>query len=76
MVPVSASERLSEARDALHRLSVGGSVVEVRDQSGESIRYFPTTMRALERYIATLEREVAGRRPPLSIHFRTSKGIS
>jgi hypothetical protein len=60
----------------LHRLSIGESVVEVRDQSGESIRYFPTTMKALERYIASLEREVAGRRPILSIHFRTSKGIS
>lgn len=76
MAAVSASERLSEARDALHRLSIGESVVEVRDQSGESIRYFPTTMKALERYIASLEREVAGRRPIQSIHFRTSKGIS
>ncbi|WP_367276263.1 gpW family head-tail joining protein [uncultured Erythrobacter sp.] len=76
MATVSASERLCEARDALHRLSIGESVVEVRDQTGESIRYFPTTMRALERYIAALEREVAGRQPIRSILFRTSKGIS
>lgn len=76
MATVSASERLSEAREALHRLSLGDQVVEVRDQSGESIRYFPTTQKALERYIASLEREVAGRQRPLSIHFRTSKGIS
>lgn len=75
MPAVSVAERLSEARDALHRLNIGEQVVEVRDQSGESIRYGQSGIRALERYIAALEREVAGRRRILSVQFKTSKGI-
>lgn len=75
MAAVSASDRLNEARVALHRLNIGESVVEVRDATGESIRYNTSGVRSLERYIAALEREVAGRQPILSIHFQTSKGI-
>lgn len=71
----SVAERLSEARLALHRLNTGESVVEVRDQSGETIRYAQSSVRALERYIASLEREAEGRRPPLTLRFSTSKGV-
>lgn len=75
MALVPAAERLIEAREALHRLNTGALVVEVRDQSGESIRYQVSGIKALERYIASLEREVAGKPTIKTIHFRTSKGL-
>ena len=69
------NERLTEAQDALHRLNIGESVVEVHDRNGEAIRYRPSDVKALERYIVALEREVAGESPVHTLLFSTSKGI-
>lgn len=49
------AQLLAEAKDAYHRLMLGESVVEVRDQSGESIRYQAATASKLLAYIRTME---------------------
>lgn len=43
-----------EATAAYHRLMLGESVVEVRDQSGESIRYQAASADRLKKYIEEL----------------------
>ena len=48
-------QRLVEARDALHRISIGQSLVEVRDQNGELVRYSPASAQKLRMYISELE---------------------
>jgi hypothetical protein len=48
-------ELLTEAKAAYHRLMLGESVVEVRDQSGESIRYQAATASRLLAYIRQME---------------------
>lgn len=59
--------RLAEARDALHRLSTGVSVVAV-DAEGHRVEYTPARRGDLVRYIRELEAEcgtpaVTRRRP-------------
>ena len=51
----TTAEMLAEAKDAYHRLMLGESVVEVRDQSGESIRYQAATASRLLSYIRTMD---------------------
>jgi hypothetical protein len=51
----TTAELLAEAKAAYHRLMLGESVVEVRDQSGESIRYQAATVSRLLAYIRTME---------------------
>lgn len=48
-------ELLTEAKDAYHRLMLGESVVEVRDQSGESIRYQAASAGRLLAYIRQMD---------------------
>lgn len=48
-------ELLEEAKTAYHRLMLGESVVEVRDQSGESIRYQAATASKLLSYIRQMD---------------------
>lgn len=48
-------EMLTEAKNAYHRLMLGESVVEVRDQSGESIRYQAATASKLLAYIRQMD---------------------
>jgi hypothetical protein len=64
-VPTLA-ERLVEAENAYHQLVIGGQPVEIRDSSGESIRYTMANGSRLRAYIEELKREIAGqaRRPP------------
>lgn len=49
------TQYLSEARAALHALQIGQGVVEVRDSSGETVRFTPANASRLRAYIAELE---------------------
>ncbi|MCL2829411.1 MAG: gpW family protein [Betaproteobacteria bacterium] len=51
--------RLTEAREALHRLTLGEQVVkvEVNGAPGRSVTYTPASIESLKRYIAELELE-------------------
>lgn len=49
---------LQEAELAYHRMMVGGGVVEIKDQNGESVRYSQTTSRQLLIYINGLKRQL------------------
>lgn len=51
--------RLKEARNALHQLMIGRSVVEVTDQNGEKLRYTAANRTDLKQYVAELEAELA-----------------
>lgn len=71
-MPLTASERLSEARAAYHELMTGQSAVEVRDATGESVRFARAEASRLKAYIAELEAEVAGQsgvRRPMRLGF-------
>ena len=65
------TQRLTEARAALHALHLGQSAVEVRDSNGDSVRYTPANASRLRAYIAELEQALKndsaatarGRRP-------------
>lgn len=50
--------RLSEAEDAFHKLSLGTSVVEIRDSNGESVRYTSTDKSTLASYIGSLKAQL------------------
>lgn len=54
------TQRLTEARAALHALHLGQSAVEIRDSSGESIRYTPANASRLRAYIAEMEQTLKG----------------
>lgn len=51
-------EMLTEAREAQHRLMVGGAVSKLRDQNGEEISYSKTDLGKLASYIRYLESEL------------------
>ncbi|WP_426027676.1 gpW family head-tail joining protein [Brevundimonas sp. TWP2-3-4b2] len=74
-VIASIHQRLSEAEAAYHSLALGRSAVEVRDSSGEAVKYRQADFSALARYIADLKRQIAGFRQPKTIRFNTSKGV-
>lgn len=54
----TTAELLREAKDALHALQIGQGVAEVRDSSGESVRYTPANVSRLKAYIAELTAEL------------------
>lgn len=56
----SVSVRLEQAREALHKLLTGTSVVRLVDQNGETVEYRQTNTRSLQAYITQLEAEAAG----------------
>ncbi|MER9522506.1 gpW family protein [Mesorhizobium sp. M0292] len=56
----TTADLLAEAKAAYHRLQVGGAAVEVRDATGEMIRYSPANASRLKAYIAELEAELRG----------------
>jgi hypothetical protein len=65
-VELTLAERLVEAENAYHQLLIGGQAVEIRDSSGESIRYSMANASKLKAYIAELRALIAGtqvRRP-------------
>ena len=53
------TQRLAEAKDALHQLQLGKQVVkvEVHGAPGRSVTYTPANIEQLKRYIAVLEAE-------------------
>lgn len=57
---LTLTERLAEAEAALHALNTGTAVVEVRDSTGESVRYSPANAFRLRNYINELKAEIAG----------------
>ena len=60
---LSAAARFAEAQAALHALMTGTSVVEVRDSTGESVRYSQANSARLQVYIRELQAEIAGLSP-------------
>ena len=56
----TTAELLAEAKTAYHRLQIGQAAVEIRDSSGESIRYTQANASRLLGYIRSLEAEIAG----------------
>lgn len=49
---------LNEARTAYHKLMTGTSLVELRDQNGETVRFTSINRQALYSYIQDLERQL------------------
>lgn len=73
---LTLTERLAEAEGAYHDLQMGKSVVELQDQNGERVRYFPTSAARLSTYIAALRAEIAALANPngavtgpMRVHF-------
>lgn len=56
---LTSQQRLDEAREAYHTLLTNGGVAEIRDQNGESVRYYKADASKLALYIASLERELS-----------------
>ena len=70
----TTQELLDEAEAAYHRLMLGEQVVEVRDQSGESIRYLANSAARLAAYISQLKAKIAteaGCKPTGPMRFLT-----
>lgn len=68
-------DQLTKARDSLWEARATGAL-SFRDQNGEEVTYksdvqMAAALAALDRQIA----ELAGRRTPTTLHFRTSKGL-
>lgn len=60
LTTLEITQRLTEARDAIHALNLGQSAVEIRDSNGDSIRYTPANASRLRAYIAELEQLLKG----------------
>lgn len=56
---LTLAERLVEAEAAYHSLALGQSVVEVRDASGDTLRYKSTDKSSLKAYINELKELIA-----------------
>lgn len=56
----TAAQRLVEAEMAYHRLMIGQSAVEVRDQNNEAVVYSRANAAQLKAYIEALKLEIAG----------------
>lgn len=69
------AQKLVEAEDALHRLTIGAAAVEVTDQSGERVKFNFANRAALAAYVADLKRQIAGVGLPTTFLFSTSKGV-
>lgn len=55
---VDLQAKLAEAESAYHDLMVGRSVVELRDQNGELVRYTPASAVRLLAYIQSLKQQL------------------
>jgi hypothetical protein len=55
----TTAERLAEAEKAYHSLMLGNGVAEVRDSSGESVRYTQANASRLRAYIMELKQQLA-----------------
>jgi hypothetical protein len=67
---MTLAQRLVEAETAYHALLTGRSVVELRDQNGETIRYTPASRLALLSYINDLKRQVDASSAPSTAPLR------
>lgn len=54
------TERLAEAKVALHRLQIGQAVVRVRLSDGSESEFKAAEINELRGYVGALEREAAG----------------
>lgn len=72
---MTLAEKLVEAENALHTLTIGRAAVEVADSNGERVRYGPANRAALAAYVGDLRRQIAGVSLPKTIRFETSKGV-
>lgn len=59
----TTAQKLEEARLARHKLVTGQLARVFMDQNGERVEFVATNIAQLDRYIASLEAEVAGLRP-------------
>lgn len=64
-------QRLDEAEQALHELTLGLSTASLRDASGSQVNYTPADAPALRAYIAGLKRDlgISGGRAPARLVF-------
>ena len=60
MTQPDCTQRLAEARAALHDLLMGKAVVQLRYSDGETVEYAPQSIPALRAYIRDLEGECGG----------------
>lgn len=58
MTTAELEARLAEAESAYHRLLIGTSAVEFRDQNGELVRYTPASASRLAAYIQSLKSQL------------------
>lgn len=56
----STADLLAQAKQAYHRLMIGESAVEIRDATGESVRYTQANASRLKAYIVSLESQLNG----------------
>lgn len=68
---LTKTQMLESARAAYHRLMVGESVAEFKDQNGESVRYTAANSSKLAAYIRQLEVELGLAAPsrPMGVWF-------
>ena len=59
---MTTQQKLDEARDARHKLVTGQLARVFMDQNGERVEFVATNIAQLDRYIASLEAELAGTR--------------
>lgn len=63
-------QRLAEAEEAYHQLSMGKSIVELKDSNGETVKYGQASARQLGMYIATLRAQLGcGGSRPMEVWF-------
>lgn len=51
-------EMLAEAREAYHRILIGGGIYQFKDQNGESVSYGRTDIGKLAAYIRYMEQQL------------------
>jgi len=63
--------QLAEAQTAYHRLMIGQSAAEFRDQNGEMVRYTPASASRLAAYIAQLKSDLGLKTPsaPAKVYY-------
>jgi len=63
--------QIAEAKEALHKIMIGGQASSIRDQNGEQVEYSKTNVSELRRYIADLQAELncrgSGNRRPVKV---------
>ena len=64
---MTLQQRIAEAENALHELSLGRQVVEI-NRGGKSLKYTPADITVLRRYITEMKNQLGGsRRRPMGV---------